>query len=140
MKTLFKISLMLMLVVAVAFGCSQKSGPEEMGAAPQQEQLQQGRAPSQKSMDSEKPMEPSDATAPKSVMAPSAPSGTEVSEIRGTVVKTENGIVIFSDAGSFLVSGQDLSSMVGRNVKATGTVEEGGERPTIRLSSITLIE
>ena len=46
--------------------------------------------------------------------------------IMGTVEKTDQGFVISADNGdSYQVMGADLSEMVGKTVKATGTLSEG---------------
>lgn len=46
--------------------------------------------------------------------------------VTGIVEKTAQGIVLSADDGnSYMIQGQDLSKMVGKSVKATGTLEEG---------------
>lgn len=140
MKMFAKLSFLLVMVMLVALGCSQKSGTEQLGEAPAQERLHPENEVSTGDMASQEQAAPADVAQPQAEAAPAESSEVQLSEIRGTVVKTDDGIVIFSDAGSFLVAGQDLSNMVGKNVKATGTVDEGGERPTITLSTVTLIE
>jgi hypothetical protein len=46
--------------------------------------------------------------------------------ITGTVEKTDQGIVIAADDGAtYIVMGKDLTEMVGKTVKATGTLAEG---------------
>jgi len=140
MKVFVKLSFLLVMVMLAVPGCSQKSGTEQLGEAPAQERLHPEGEAAAKDIASQEPAAPADVAQPQTEMAPSESSEVQLSEIRGTVVKTDDGIVIFSDAGSFLVAGQDLSNMVGKNVKATGTVGEGAERPTITLSTIKLIE
>jgi hypothetical protein len=57
--------------------------------------------------------------------------------ITGTVQQTDQGIVISADDGaSYLVQGQDLSAMVGKTLKATGTLEEGASGKTLTVTSV----
>ena len=57
--------------------------------------------------------------------------------IQGTIEKNEQGIVLNADNGeTYIITGQDLSSMVGKTVKATGTLEEGKSGKTIKVSSV----
>ncbi len=140
MKTFVNFSFLLVMATLLALGCSQKSDATKFGEAPAQEQVSPESETSSGGMATQEQAAPQDVAQPQDEAASAESPETKVSEIRGTVVKTDDGIVIFSDAGSFLVAGQDVSNLVGKNVKATGTVEEGGERPTITLSTITLIE
>lgn len=61
-------------------------------------------------------------------------------EISGTVVRTDDGIALFSDSGSYMIAGQELGDLVGRNVKVTGTIDEGAEKPIITVISVSLID
>ena len=57
--------------------------------------------------------------------------------ITGTVEKTDQGIVIAADDGAtYKVQGQDISNMVGKMVKATGTLAEGESGKTLTIVSI----
>lgn len=57
--------------------------------------------------------------------------------ITGVVGQTEQGIVISADDGvSYLVQGQDLSAMVGKTLKATGTLSEGETGKVITVTQI----
>ncbi|MCK8601193.1 hypothetical protein [Desulfoferrobacter suflitae] len=47
--------------------------------------------------------------------------------ITGTVIQTEEGIIIEADDGDYLVEGRDLSDMIGKFVEATGRVTETEE-------------
>ena len=58
--------------------------------------------------------------------------------ISGTVEKGAQGIMISTDDGqSYAVQGKDLSDIVGKTVKATGTLEEGKSGNTI---NVTMVE
>lgn len=57
--------------------------------------------------------------------------------ITGTVEQTDNGIVIAADNGdTYIVMGQDLTEMVGKTVKATGTLAEGDSGKTLTITSV----
>lgn len=57
--------------------------------------------------------------------------------ITGTVEKTDQGIVISAqDGDNYLVKGKDLTDMVGKTVKAIGTMAEGDSGKTITVMSV----
>lgn len=61
--------------------------------------------------------------------------------VTGTVEKTDQGIVIAADDGAtYIVMGKDLSEMVGKTVKATGTLEEGASGKTLTVISVEPVE
>ena len=61
--------------------------------------------------------------------------------ITGTVEKTEQGIVISADDGdTYKVQGQDLSKMVGKTVKATGTLSEDEGGKTLTIISVEAVQ
>ena len=61
--------------------------------------------------------------------------------ITGTVEQSDKGIVITADNGdTYLVMGQDLSEMVGKTVKATGTMAEGDAGKTLTIISVEEVE
>ena len=124
MKTILVLSLTMALLAA----CSQQSGTEEQAAAKQQE-------PAAAEQQAEMP-----ATDRLAEEAPAAQSADASAQIRGTVVKTEEGIVIFSDRGSFMVAGQDLEGLVGKNVSVIGTIEETEGKSVVNILSVSVIE
>jgi TRAP-type uncharacterized transport system substrate-binding protein len=67
---------------------------------------------------------------------------TPTKEITGTVEQTDQGVVITSEGegGQYLVAGQDLSAMLGKKVKASGTVTEAEGRKTINVTSVTEVQ
>jgi hypothetical protein len=69
-----------------------------------------------------------------------AKQSTPTTEITGTVEQTDQGVVIASEGGQYLVAGQDLSSKLGMKVKATGTVTEAEGRKTINVTSVTEVQ
>ncbi|MGD9366501.1 MAG: DUF5818 domain-containing protein [Desulfobacteraceae bacterium] len=61
--------------------------------------------------------------------------------VTGKVEKTDQGIVIAADDGAtYIVMGKDLSEMVGKTVKATGTLEEGASGKTLTVISVEPVE
>lgn len=61
--------------------------------------------------------------------------------VTGTVEKTDQGIVIAADDGAtYIVMGKDLSEMVGKTVKATGTLAEGATGKTLTVISVEPVE
>lgn len=57
--------------------------------------------------------------------------------ITGTVEQTADGIVIKADTGdSYKVSGSDLTAMVGKTVKATGTLAETDTGKTLTITNV----
>lgn len=61
--------------------------------------------------------------------------------VTGKVEKTDQGIVIAADDGdTYIVMGKDLSEMVGKTVKATGTLEEGASGKTLTVISVEPVQ
>jgi hypothetical protein len=57
--------------------------------------------------------------------------------VSGTIEKGEAGIVITADDGmTYAVQGKDLSAMVGKSVKATGTLSESASGKTITVVKV----
>lgn len=57
--------------------------------------------------------------------------------ISGTVQTSDDGVIISTvDGQKYMVEGQDLSDMVGKNVKATGTLMEGDNGKTIMVTNV----
>jgi hypothetical protein len=129
MKTLAKRLIILAAVAlfAIATGCSSKEGTEPVASKQDKQpaaETGQQQATAGQQTEQAQPM----AQAPAMEAKPMT--------LSGTVEKTDAGIVIASDMGKFLVSGQDLSGMVGKMVKVTGTVQESPGNPTIQITSV----
>jgi hypothetical protein len=61
--------------------------------------------------------------------------------ITGTVEQTDNGIVISADNGDqYIVMGEDLTDMIGKTVKATGTLAEGKSGKILTVISVEPVE
>jgi hypothetical protein len=69
-------------------------------------------------------------------------SGIALAEdnVTGTVLKTEAGLVLEAVDGTYLIVGQDLSDMVGKKIKATGTISEGKAGKTIEVMAVEEIK
>ena len=68
----------------------------------------------------------------------STEAGEQV-EIAGTVEQTGDGMVIKSTDESYNVRGQDLSQMVGKDVRVRGSLTEVDGKPTIEVSEVDII-
>jgi hypothetical protein len=61
--------------------------------------------------------------------------------LTGMVENGDQGIVLSADDGeTYMVQGQDLSDMVGKSVKATGTLAEGSSGKTITVTKVEEIK
>lgn len=60
--------------------------------------------------------------------------------VTGTVIETDAGLTIAAVDGQYLVSGYDMSEMVGKTVKATGAVTEEEGVKTINVISVEVLE
>lgn len=113
--------IMLFMCIALLAACSEKSEPTGTAAIPK------------------KVEEPSEVIKEKAEDAMVKPEN-ELQEISGTVMRTEDGFALFADTDQYKIIGQDLSDMVGENVKIIGTVEEQEGSPVITITSVSLIE
>jgi hypothetical protein len=61
--------------------------------------------------------------------------------VSGTIEKGDAGIVLTADDGmTYAVQGKDLSAMVGKSVKATGTLAESESGKTITVVKVVEIK
>jgi len=71
------------------------------------------------------------------VIAQDKPASKETTvTVTGAVEKTDAGICIKAEDGVYTVAGQDLAAMVGKKVKATGTVTEGPKGKTLSVTAV----
>lgn len=61
-------------------------------------------------------------------------------ELVGTVVKTDDGVALSTDAGEYLVLGKDLDIYSGDTVAVTGDVEVGALAKTISVASVSMLD
>jgi hypothetical protein len=71
-------------------------------------------------------------------VAKAAPA--EPSEIDGTLTQTEKGLALVTETDIYIVTGQDLSDMLGKKVKITGAIAEVDETQVIQVMSVIPIE
>jgi hypothetical protein len=61
--------------------------------------------------------------------------------VTGTVEKSDSGIVISADDGAkYNVMGADLTEMIGKSVKATGTLAEGASGKVLTVISVEPVQ
>ncbi|RJQ81652.1 MAG: hypothetical protein C4519_08725 [Desulfobacteraceae bacterium] len=169
MKSMLRLAMALFLALMMVTACSKKSEEqtsrkqssdqqqalEQQGQAPAVQQQEETPADRQQTQPSgqgrtqteETPLDkqdqeetPSDQDQAQPEEAPSDQADQQIYEISGTVVTTEEGIAIFSAEGNYLVAGQDLTDLVGKNVTVTGTLEESPGKTIIIISSVSVIE
>ncbi len=69
-----------------------------------------------------------------------ASAAAEVAEIDGRVVQTEKGLAVATGTDAYVVAGKDLSEMIGKLVKVTGTIAEVDGGQVIDVMTFTPIE
>ena len=115
------------------FACGQDEGTT-VGQSDQQQEGQPGAMPPETAQEGQ----------PGAMPPETAESGQEATaeqvEIAGTVEQTADGVIIRSVNESYMVTGQDLSDMIGQDVRVMGTLEEADGRPTINVESVSVIE
>ena len=119
----------LCLACFLATACSEKQ-PTTIG------QAETDKAPQQSA--SAMPAEESQSQAAPQAMASSA--GGEAVKIDGTLMQTENGLAIVTDTQAYVVSGKDLSDMLGKTVTVTGALAEVDGGQVIEVMTVTLAE
>jgi hypothetical protein len=74
------------------------------------------------------------------VMGLVAAAGAMAAEetLTGTIMKNDSGMIIVSadDGSDYLVKGENLSDMVGKSVKVTGTLSEEADAKSITVMSM----
>lgn len=62
--------------------------------------------------------------------------------VTGTVVKTKSGVVVIQtpDKQQYIVVGRNLSKMVGKTVKATGTLSESTNGKSIKVLKVVEVK
>ena len=70
------------------------------------------------------------------LFASSAVAGDEKT-ISGTIIENDQGIVLTTGEGTtYMVEGEDVADMVGKNVRVTGTLSEDESGKTITITAI----
>jgi hypothetical protein len=60
-------------------------------------------------------------------------------ELVGALVKTDQGCVLSTENGEYLILGKDLTGLEGKTVAVTGNVEDGAKSKTIRVNSVKVL-
>ena len=69
-----------------------------------------------------------------------AGAGADKITLQGTVEKGDTGLIIQAEDGTYMLSGADLSKMVGKTVEVTGTLSESDAGKTINVMSVKEVE
>lgn len=69
-----------------------------------------------------------------------AGAGADKITLQGTVEQSDTGLIIHAEDGTYMLSGADLSKMVGKTVEVTGTVSESDTGKTINVMSVKEVE
>jgi hypothetical protein len=83
---------------------------------------------------------------PMANRTPNIPSGDEapedpvISEVTGVLEQGEAGVMLVADSGTYLVTGQDLTEMVGKTVMIKGAVEESAGQKKITVDIVNVVE
>ena len=118
--------LILVAVSAIlAAACTSKNDSSQPVASNQQDQ---------QTMAEQKPAATSEQNPAMTATASPAPSVPV--EVTGKVENTDAGIVIATNMFDYHVTGQDLTSMIGKTVRAKGTVQESDGKYSISVESV----
>lgn len=131
---------MFILMVLAAFlsmgvACSSKEPADQTAGVTEQNQPEAERTegqPVEATQENQTEIEPN-------TVADNAP-GAEMPktlELTGTVKQEGDTIMLTTDLGDYIISGQDLSGMVGKPINVTGTVEDVNGQPTINVNSFS---
>ena len=117
MKAFNAILVLFLIIVAFMASCSEQQSAEQTSAVQEQisEQLTKSTEDGLQELQAEN------------------------KEIVGTVAQTDDGLIIVADSGNSMISGQDLSPIVGKNVKVTGTVKESVGTKIIEITSFQVM-
>ncbi|MDJ0780715.1 MAG: hypothetical protein QNJ22_02025 [Desulfosarcinaceae bacterium] len=61
-------------------------------------------------------------------------------ELSGIVMETEKGIALVTDTDTYLVAGQDLTGMMGKRIKVTGTITDVEESQVLEVMTVIPLE
>ena len=125
----YQLCMVLFLACFLATACSENqpitTGQAETGKIPQQSA-------------SASPVEEGPTQTAPQVTASSA--GGEAVKIDGTLMQTDKGLAIVTDTQAYVVSGRDMSAMLGKTVTVTGALAEVDGDQVIEVMTVTLVE
>lgn len=61
-------------------------------------------------------------------------------EFSGMVMETEKGIALVTDTDTYLVAGQDLTEMMGKRIKVTGTLTTSQDTQVLEVLTVIPLE
>jgi len=117
---------------------AQQNAPAEEQGAVQPEEGRQQTAPPEITQPQTQPGVAQEQS--KAQTEPMQTTEGEQVEVAGTVERNADGFVIRSIDKSFNVAGRDLSDMVGKDVRASGTLEESGGTRTLKINEVQVME
>jgi hypothetical protein len=138
MVTFRSIVIFMVLAVFLFMGaaCSSKEPANQLTGADKENQPAAERTeeqPAAASKERQPGMESKETAAEK---APPAAMPKTLA-LTGTVEQAGDNIMLVTDLGDYVLSGQDLSAMVGKTINVTGAVEETGGQYTINVVSFS---
>lgn len=138
-RTLF-IGLAVVAALMMVSACSSKEPTGQSSAAketPAQPAAAQQESKPAAEMNQTAKAQPAAQTAQQAEQtAQPAEAKPQTLAITGMVEKSDQGIVIATGMGKYLVNGPDLSNMIGKTVNVTGTVQEAMGTYTIDVESV----
>jgi hypothetical protein len=60
--------------------------------------------------------------------------------VTGTIQQGDSGLVLQAADGNYILAGQDLSDMVGKKIKVTGTIADGEAGKTLTVMSFEEVQ
>lgn len=138
MVTFRSIVIFMVLAAFLSMGaaCSSKEPANQLTGADKESQPAAERTeeqPAAASQERQPGMESQETAAEQA--APAAMPKTLA--LTGTVEQAGDDIMLVTDLGDYILSGQDLSAMVGKTINVTGAVEETGGQYTINVISFS---
>ncbi|KJS33337.1 MAG: hypothetical protein VR64_00530 [Desulfatitalea sp. BRH_c12] len=145
---ILSVSLIVLFVAAASLvvACSDNEKQTAQQNAPTEEQraVQPGEGNQQQTAPPEitQPQAQPDTAQEQSEAQPEPMQTTEGDqvEVAGTVERNADGFVIRSNDELFNVVDRDLSDMVGKHVRASGTLKESGGTRTLKINEVQPIE
>jgi hypothetical protein len=133
-------SIVIIMVLAAFFsmgaGCSSKESPNQVSGVNQESQP---AAETKGDQAVATPQEKLPGIEPEEVAKEEAPPipAPKTLALTGTVEQDGDNMILSTDLGDYIISGQDLSGMLGKTVNVTGAVEESKGQYVINVLSFS---
>lgn len=121
--------IVLMAIIGLLLAACSEKQPGTMGQAGQGDA--DGRSPT---------VAQNQSTASSAAPQATGPKADQMVEINGTLMRTDEGLVIVGDTGAYVLTGQDLTDMIGETVKVTGTLVEMEGNQAIDVMAVNPLE